>query len=64
MLDGWQLDVETSSNSAVVVDREGTRTIVEVSECWDIACLASRPPTGLSGIDGDEMGDGGLHAAS
>jgi hypothetical protein len=61
MLDGWQLDVETSSDSAVVVDREGTRTIVEVSECWDVACLASRPPTGLPGNDNEA---GGLQPAT
>jgi hypothetical protein len=51
MLDGWQLEVETSSDSAVVVDREGTRTIVEVSECWDVVCVAAGPPTGRPGTE-------------
>jgi len=54
MLDGWQLDVETSTDSVVVVDREGTRTIVEVNECWDVACLAARPPTSLHGGESDQ----------
>ena len=51
MLEGWQLDVESSTDSTVTVDLDGTRTIIEVSECWDVQCLASRPPTGLPATD-------------
>jgi hypothetical protein len=32
----------------VVVEREGLRTVIEVSECWEVACLAARPPSGLT----------------
>jgi hypothetical protein len=49
MLEGWQLDIDYSSDSVVVVDREGTRAMIEVKECYEVACLASRPPTGLPG---------------
>jgi quinolinate synthase len=55
MLEGWQLDVDYSSNSVVVVDRAGTRTVIEVTECWELACLASRPPSGLPGVDREQQ---------
>lgn len=48
MLDGWLLDVDYSNDSVVVVEREGTRAQIEVTECWEVACLAARPPSGLS----------------
>jgi hypothetical protein len=51
MLEGWQLDIDYSSDSVVVVDRNGERTTVEVTECWEVACLAARPPTGLPGVE-------------
>jgi len=54
MLEGWQLDIDHSTDSVVVVDLEGMRTMVEVTECWDVVCLASRPPTGLPGSDDGE----------
>jgi hypothetical protein len=49
MLEGWQLDVDYSTDSIVTVDREGIRIVVEVRECWEVACLAARPPSGLPG---------------
>ena len=49
MLEGWQLDVDYSTDSVVTVDREGVRIVVEVRECWEVECLAGRPPTGLPG---------------
>ena len=48
MLESWQLDVDYSNDSTVVLEREGLRTQIEVTECWEVACLAARPPTGLS----------------
>ena len=57
MLDGWQLDVDYSNDSVVVVEREGTRAQIEVTECWEVACLAARPPTGLSGGDAPDAGE-------
>jgi hypothetical protein len=54
MLELWQLDVDYSTDSVVVVEREGVRTVVEVSECWEVACLAGRPPTGLPGADDND----------
>ena len=47
MLEAWQLDIDYSTDSVVVVEREGMRTTIEVTECWEIACLAARPPSGL-----------------
>ena len=47
MLESWQLDIDYSNDSVVVVEREGLRTVIEVSECWEVACLAARPPSGL-----------------
>ena len=47
MLDGWRLDVDFSNDSVVVVELHGTRRVVEVTDCWDVACLAGRPPAGL-----------------
>ncbi|MCU1379918.1 MAG: hypothetical protein JWN29_2901 [Acidimicrobiales bacterium] len=47
MLESWQLDVDYSTDSVVVVEREGLRTVIEVTECWEVACLAARPPTEL-----------------
>lgn len=52
MLDGWQLDVDYSNDSIVVVEREGTRSQIEVTECWEVECLAARPPSGLA--EGEE----------
>lgn len=46
MLEGWQLDVDYSTDAIVLLDREGTRVCVEVSECWEVGCLAARPPSG------------------
>ena len=51
MLEGWQLHVELSSDSTVTVDLDGRRTIIEVTECWDLRCLRSRPPIGLPGTE-------------
>lgn len=48
MLDGWLLDVDQSSDSVVTVNRENHVTVVEVSDCWDPACLAARPPRPIS----------------
>ena len=48
MLESWQLDVDYSNDSVVVVEREGTRTVIEVNECWEVECLAARPPSGLT----------------
>jgi hypothetical protein len=56
MLEAWQLDVDYSNDSVVVVEREGLRTVIEVSECWEVACLAARPPSGLPGAPSN--GDG------
>jgi hypothetical protein len=56
MLESWQLDVDYSNDSVVTLEREGLRTVVEVSECWEVACLAARPPSGLPGsTDADEV---------
>lgn len=49
MLDGWQLDVDDSSDSVVTLDRDGIRAVIEVRACWDVDCLAARPPSGLPG---------------
>lgn len=51
MLEGWQLDVDYSSDATVMMDREGVRVCVEVTECWEVACLAGRPPSGLAGME-------------
>lgn len=47
MLEGWQLDVDYSNDSVVVVQREGLRARIEVTECWEVGCLAARPPSGI-----------------
>jgi hypothetical protein len=56
MLEAWQLDVDYSNDSVVVVEREGVRTVIEVSECWEVECLAGQPPTGLPGADNNDDG--------
>lgn len=57
MLEGWLLDVDQSADDVVTVHRGGHVTIVEVSDCWDAACLAARPPRPLAADDGRD-GDG------
>lgn len=53
MLESWQLDVDYSNDSVVVVERDGVRTVIEVSECWEVSCLAARLPSGLPGAGED-----------
>lgn len=57
MLDGWLLDVDQSTDNVVTVHRHGHVTIVEVSDCWDAACLAARPPRPLAAEDGSSPPD-------
>lgn len=47
MLEGWRLNVDFSNDTVVVVEMDDTRRVVEVTDCWDVACLAARPPEGL-----------------
>jgi hypothetical protein len=47
MLEGWRLDVDRSSESVVAVERDGERKVITVTECFEAACLAARPPAGL-----------------
>lgn len=47
MLEGWQLDVDYSNDAVVVVERDGLRAQIEVDECWEVSCLAARPPSGI-----------------
>jgi hypothetical protein len=48
MLDGWELDPYGSGDTVLAVRRDKEGRIVEVTECYDPECLASRPPTGLT----------------
>ena len=56
MLEGWLLDVDQSTNNVVTVHREGFVTVVEVTDCWDAACLAARPPRPLDAQGPGENG--------
>jgi hypothetical protein len=47
MLEGWELDPYGSSDTVFAVRRDRESRVLEVTECWDQACLASRPPSGL-----------------
>ena len=48
MLDGWELDAYGSSDTVLAVRKGLESRIVEVSDCYDPACLASPPPVELS----------------
>lgn len=50
MLDGWELDPYGSNDTILAVRKDKEGRIVEVTECYDPACLASRPPSGLPPI--------------
>lgn len=47
MLEGWELDPYGSSDTVFAVRRDKESRVLDVTECWDEACLAARPPSGL-----------------
>ncbi len=47
MLEGWELDPYGSSDTVCAVRRDKESRVLDVTECWDEACLAARPAAGL-----------------
>jgi len=51
MLEGWELDPYGSSDTTFAVRRDRESRVLDVTECWDEACIAARPPSGLPEAD-------------